>query len=137
MYKAFLNRLHSSPHSTLGILTVYFGLTGVCKCCTLELPWKNNERKVSCIPAGGYVVGFRKATPHFKYPHYHVRDVEGRSGILIHRGNYTSDIEGCILVGTDWGDLNKDGKTDIKNSKIALDRLYEAIGEKEWLLSIT
>lgn len=136
MYKAFLNRIHCGQQSTLGVLTVYYGLTEVFRCCTLELPWKNNEHSVSCIPNGDYVVGFRKPTPKFQYPHYQVRDVENRSGILIHRGNYTTDVRGCILVGTDWGDLNKDGQTDIKNSAIALNRLYEAIGEKDWLLFI-
>lgn len=65
---------------------------------TLELPWKNNERMVSCIPAGNYGViisysnQFGKKLPI-------LLNVPDREGIRIHAGNTTADTTGCILVG--------------------------------------
>lgn len=64
---------------------------------TLELPWKSNTKNISCIPMGTY-----DCVPHnsarFKNI-YRLLDVPGRSGILIHIGNYLKEIEGCILPG--------------------------------------
>jgi hypothetical protein len=136
MFKVFINRLDYGPNSTLGHVLVYFGLTKVFECWSLELPWKDNQRKISCIPEGDYVCKHRGSFGHFPYDHYQVQDVPGRDGILIHRGNFTSDIEGCILVGTSFKDLNRDGKTDLENSKITLQRLYEIIGDEDFKLII-
>ena len=64
---------------------------------TLEEPWLENKRNVSCIPEGRY-----KCVPHngFKYKDtWKLLDVPGRSAILIHVGNTILDTEGCILVG--------------------------------------
>lgn len=84
------------------------------KCFTLELPDKGNANKVSCIPAGCYDVTKRNSP---KYgDHFHVTNVSGRSYILIHQGNYYTQIEGCILVGTDLVDINGDGILDVTNS---------------------
>ena len=69
---------------------------------TLELPWKNNQKSVSCIPAGKYKCRVRLARESASrdYVHLLVQDVEGRSYILFHYGNYPSDTKGCILTGT-------------------------------------
>lgn len=66
-------------------------------CFTLEEPWRQNKRSISCIPAGLY-----QCVPHtgnnFKDV-WHVTGVMGRDAILIHAGNTLKDTEGCILVG--------------------------------------
>lgn len=55
----------------------------------LELPWLDNERSVSCIPAGTYEC---ERINHPKYGHcWLVKNVPGRDGILIHIGNYASE----------------------------------------------
>ena len=64
---------------------------------TMELPWRNNEKDVSCIPPGIYLP-FRVTSPRFggtfQIP------VPGRDGILFHKGNVSvDDSTGCILVG--------------------------------------
>lgn len=68
---------------------------------TLERPWKNNQRKISCIPSAKYKVTKRgEGESHrFFYPHLQVMDVPKRSFILFHRGNYPEDFKGCIGVG--------------------------------------
>lgn len=87
---------------------------------TLELPWKNNERMVSCIPPGEYLVVKMKPTAKRNYEYFHVTNVPGRDSILWHPGNYTRQILGCILPGEAHTDLNKDGIIDITNTTATL-----------------
>lgn len=94
-------------------------------CKTLELEWNGNKRQESCIPAGSY-----KATkwnsPKFGAC-FKIHGVEGRSDILIHAGNYKKQTKGCILVGERFIDIDKDGATDISNSKVTLNRMLELL----------
>lgn len=90
---------------------------------TLELPWKNNTRRISCIPPGEYTVVKMKPTSHRAYYYFMVCNVKDRDAILFHPGNYTSDILGCILPGSGFADLNKDGIKDIVNTKATLAKL--------------
>jgi hypothetical protein len=94
---------------------------------TLELPWKNNERMVSCIPSGEYTVVKMKPTSKRNYYYFHVCNVKNRDSILFHPGNYTSDILGCILPGDKHVDLNKDGLPDIANTKATLKKLTDIL----------
>jgi len=56
---------------------------------TLELPWLDNEREISCIPAGTYKC---ERLNHPRFGHcWWVKDVPGRSEILFHSGNYASE----------------------------------------------
>lgn len=65
---------------------------------TLELPWRNNEPRTSCIPAGTYRVRL-SFSPRFLRTLPELLGVPGRSGIRMHPGNTVSDTSGCILVG--------------------------------------
>ena len=67
---------------------------------TLELAWKDNEKRVSCIPKGVYEVKKRHTEESkYKYEHLHILDVENRELILMHIGNYPKNSKGCILLG--------------------------------------
>jgi hypothetical protein len=88
-----LYRVQSDSKGTLGILK----LTNELICYTLELPYLNNQRNISCIPAGEYNC-VRVKSPRFGDV-FEVVNVKGRSNILIHKGNWITDIQGCILVG--------------------------------------
>tara|TARA_R100000655_G_scaffold48476_2_gene85903 strand:- start:438 stop:917 length:480 start_codon:yes stop_codon:yes gene_type:complete len=83
--------------STMGELF----LNGERMCDTLELPYKDNQKRISCIPAGEYSVRIRVARESASrdYVHLLVQDVKDRSYILFHRGNRAEDTRGCILVG--------------------------------------
>lgn len=94
------------------------------ECATLELPWQNNERRVSCIPEGTYVA-LRRHSPKYGW-HWHLQDIEGRTWILIHWGNYTRDILGCILVGQEHRDIDGDGTPDVTNSRATMKALMDA-----------
>lgn len=95
-------------------------------CKSLELPWKNNIRQKSCIPLGVYKV-IPRVTKRFG-KHFEVLNVPGRDKILFHVFNYIQkpvQSLGCIAVGLDFKDMNKDKIPDITNSRIALDKLVE------------
>ncbi|MEI7510473.1 MAG: DUF5675 family protein [Flavobacterium sp.] len=68
-------------------------------CNTIELPWKNNETKVSCIPEGKYFI--RKRYSRKFHWHLEVLDVPQRSLILFHPANNAlQELNGCIAPVT-------------------------------------
>lgn len=113
-----LTRIKDTGKSTIGKITC----EGNEVVKTLELPWKDNKRGVSCIPKGRYLVE-RHHSPS-KGKCFHVLGVEGRSEILIHLGNYPHDSLGCILVG-----INHSQKDFVSHSSIAMLKLDKFIGE--------
>ena len=135
MKRMYLLRHSDDGVQTLGHLFVYDGTTELARFATLELAWKNNERGVSCIPAGTYPV--RPRTTDRLGPHLAVESVPGRSSILIHAGNYHRQIRGCILVGTHHSDLNGDKLPDTVASRAALDQLVQLIDKPVTLTVIS
>ncbi|BAV07748.1 hypothetical protein SAMN05421788_10398 [Filimonas lacunae] len=64
-------------------------------CFTIELPWLQNQRHISCIPEGSYQLAKR----HSEDRGYHLilRAVPDRSLILIHPANNAlQELQGCI-----------------------------------------
>lgn len=108
-----------TSESTIGELF----LNGERFCDTLELPYINNEKSISCIPAGEYRVRLRTARESAtrNYLHMLVQDVPNRDYILFHRGNSAKDTRGCILVGQ-GSQHNK-----VNNSTLAMDILMQEI----------
>jgi len=118
---------------TLGVLSVREDGEPIWSCATLELPWRHNERRESCIPPGppGGPDGGRgpkvyDVTRHVSQQYgqcFWVRSVPGRSEILIHAGNFLSDTLGCILVGREHRDFDGDDITDVTRSQDTLAEL--------------
>jgi hypothetical protein len=68
-------------------------------CNTIELPWKNNEKKVSCIPEGKYLLK-KRYTAKFKW-HIEIMNVPNRGAILFHPANNAlTELNGCIAPVT-------------------------------------
>lgn len=83
--------------STTGIL---YDNKGNQLCYSLELPWKDNKRKESCIPEGTYkLIYLPNGSPKFQYPCFLLEGVTGRTGIMIHIINEPKDTLGCIGFG--------------------------------------
>jgi hypothetical protein len=131
--KVIIERVYL-PTETLGSL--YYKESMLCK--TMELPWKNNQRSISCIPEGDYIVtkeppisandpSGRKERPYW---HFRIHNVPGRSGVLIHKISYVSGLLGCIGVGKEFKDLNNDGVPDIIRSGEALQELVNILPDK-------
>jgi hypothetical protein len=68
---------------------------------TLELPWNENKKNVSCIPAGRYKARYIKSPKHGWC--YELQAVPGRGNIQIHVGNTKKDLLGCIAPGKQVG----------------------------------
>lgn len=123
-----ITREDENTKQTVGTLTVYDGNMEVFSCKTLELPWRNNQRNISCIPASnGTPYTVVKRWTEERKDHFHILNVPQRSAILIHSGNYYTHTLGCVLVGKDLTDLNKDGYADVTNSKVTLNKLTEIL----------
>ena len=101
---------------------------------SLELPDKNNKKRVSCIPEGEYIA-IKHKSPRFK-DCFWIQDVPDRSEILIHKGNYYSDILGCILIGSDLRDINEDGLQDVVNSGNSVSELLKMIKQDRIIVDI-
>lgn len=137
MIKAILKRNYE-PKQTIGHLYVEEDGKTIFSCASLELPWLENRRNISCVPEATYIVKKRKAaeSPSRNYDHFILQNVPNRSYILIHTGNFKYHVKGCILVGESHSDINSDGLLDVINSTKTLRNLYEILPE-EFQLTIT
>lgn len=90
-------------------------------CHTLELPNLDNQRQISFISEGLY------AAKEINHPKFNMciqlLNVVDRSGILIHIGNYYTEIQGCILVGHNLTDINSDGIVDVVGSSVTIHKI--------------
>lgn len=75
-------------------------------CLTLERPWLDNKRSISCIPEGYYIC-HRVASPKFGDT-FEVTEVKERSHILFHKGNISEDTHGCIILGEQYEPLGEE-----------------------------
>lgn len=120
------------PTETLGSI---YSPSGELICKTLELPWLENKRSVSCIPEGSYRVIYQPPKPGRDYEYFRLPLVPGRSGILIHRITFVKDLKGCIGVGSRFMDLNKDGVPDMVESGRKLQWMIDNL-PREFTLTI-
>lgn len=95
--KLYLLRDYVNNEITLGRL---FNPVDNFQVHTLELPWKDNAKNISCIPKGEYIAEL-DYYHQGKYPAYELRSVPERTEIKIHIGNYPKDVKGCIAIGSE------------------------------------
>jgi hypothetical protein len=119
-----LNRTYF-PEGTQGVLE----WNGTLVCYTIELPWLENQRRISCIPEGEYVL-HKRFSPKFKW-HIHLQNVPGRDFILMHPANDAKkELLGCIAPVTMHTGIGKGSA-----SRIALEKLktlvYKALERNE------
>ena len=98
-------------------------------CNTIELPWKKNETKVSCIPEGKYFIK-KRYSQKFQW-HLEIENVQNRSLILFHPANNAlQELNGCIapvtkLSGPGLGLMSRKAFSKLKNL------VYKALDNKE------
>lgn len=135
MKQAILRRTSTADSGTFGTLEVddKSWRTG-------ELPWRENRRGKSCVPAGTYTV---KWDPSPKYGHkYELFDVPGRTTILIHAANHVGDedlgykaqVDGCIALGSDVSEL--EGQMAVRGSKDAVKAFEDYMGLEPFQITI-
>ena len=113
---------------------------------SLELPDRDNQKMISSIPLGEYICS-RRYSPRFKKEVYYLKDVEGRTYVLIHSANFAGDVDkgyqshlnGCIAIGKGRGTLvNKFGKKQraILNSRLAISEFEKLMEYRDFKLTI-
>ncbi len=96
---------------------------------TIELPWLDNKRSISCIPEGSYELKAR-FSEKFKH-HLHLQNVKGRSLILIHPANDAKkELEGCIAPVQQLNGLAKGIASRVVLQKL-VSICYQAFDRKE------
>ncbi len=157
MKKMILPRIETSDEGTFGFIKNEDGEHFECR--TLELPWRGNDRGVSCIPAGVYLFKWRTDSPKHGecYEEWddpateRKEDVPDRDRVQIHAANlagdkakgYVAQLLGCIAPGeavVDFkagtkpaGDKNQRG---VASSGAALKRLVEFLGKETFQLTV-
>ena len=110
-----LIRLEEAKTGTLGILKIQKKVA----LFTLEPPDLLNRKGFSCIPAQQYICK-RHQSIAFGWT-FLITEVPDRSQIIFHWGNWKSNTEGCILLGTGIMEY----KRGITNSKIAFKKFMD------------
>lgn len=119
---------------TLGYAAIIKDDKMVFKFNTIELPLfivplRLNTVRTNCIPENTYRV--TKIYSPTKGMCFLVHDVEGRTAVEIHIGNYATgkhvDTQGCILPGSGFEDRNGDGELDVINSKTTMTQLLSIL----------
>lgn len=136
MKTAYLSRTEQSDHGMFG----HF----YCEALHLhsgELPWLNNKRGLSCIPADTYIV---KWEPTGKFKGYVIQDVPERDSIEIHVANWfgdrrkkkklKSDVLGCVGLGLSRGIMNK--QEALISSRAAMRKFHTFMKEETFKLII-
>jgi len=109
---------------TLGTLKVLIDGKIKYECVCLELPYKNNQNKISAVKPGTYPVVL-EYSPAFNMNLWELKNVPSRSESKIHVANYVSQLEGCIAPGLTHKDINGDGLVDNVSSGAALKKIME------------
>lgn len=135
--------------STCTLGTLHFGAL---KLATIERPWiphpdgLGGRQRQSCIPDGTYTV---RPWNSPRFPDTYILQNEelgvyrqpgdippgqtwGRSAILIHVGNYVSDVVGCIAVGT----RHAHDRLMVLDSRAAMNDLRAMLGRENHKLII-
>jgi hypothetical protein len=130
--KVTLIRTIKTNKETIGELRSSDGKFG---CYTLELPWLNNQKNISCIPTGEYIV---KWVHTLKFPLgvYQIQSVPNRDGIDLHSGTFYTDIAGCLILGSLPKDINNDGQLDLQNSRLIVKAFEKFMNKRSFKLII-
>lgn len=130
MIHVVLQRAWSDRRATLGMIKIL----GVHHnpLFTLENPIRAVPTD-NRIPEGGY---YCRPFSGAKFKDvYEVKNVPGRTAILIHAGNFEKDTSGCILIGCGAG-TQVNGEPMILESQKALNIFRSIIGQQDFLLRI-
>lgn len=112
---------------TKGYVLIKEGDYPIFYCKSLELPWRNNESNISCLPSGSDYELIWCWSNRFKKNMYLIKEnIQHRSGFRVHSGAWAGDKEmgfkthsaGCPLLGRTFGKYK--GQLAIFNSKVTV-----------------
>jgi hypothetical protein len=140
MNEAIIKRSESTDEGTSGVLS--FGSQML---FTMELPWRDNMPRMSCIPVGKYTCSIVRSPKFGKV--YEIKNVPNRSHVLIHSANfagnsdlgYSTQLHGCIAPATRLGTMrNSKGDMQLAGlvSRAALTQFMRWADDKPFTLRI-
>lgn len=103
-------------------------------CKTIELPWNENRKMISCIPEGKYLLQ-KRYSKKFKW-HIEIMNVSNRRSILFHPANNAlKELNGCIapvtkISGAGLGLMSRKAFAKLRTI------VYKALDEKQRVLII-
>lgn len=130
----YLFRQRRGDQGTEGILCVPdFSFS----CYSLELPWRDNQTDISCIPPGAYPLAWEKSKGLF-----YIQNIPGRNGVRVEPGNFAgdkalgfrSDVKGCVVLGQQRGMLF--GQAAVLRSRVTVKRFNHVLKDRNALLTI-
>lgn len=105
---------------------------------SLELPWKDNQKDISCVPPGVYNL-IPYTSPKHDSTWYLENESLGvggngaeRSFCEIHSANWASQLEGCIALGLQHSPMYNPQEGEIvpavEDSMLAINRIKNVLG---------
>lgn len=137
-----LTRSPSTDQGTFGMFRMEDGT----EFHSLELPWRDNEHNLSCIPNGVYTCKWVQSPKHGEC--YLITGVPGRQAVEIHSANFAGDISkgyfsqllGCIALGVSVGLLEVPGavrqQMAVLQSKAAIAQFEAKQNKQDFQLTI-
>lgn len=127
--QVIVNRFKLGDEYSLGHCYIKYGQgDSVYVGCTLERGWKNNEKRISCVPKGVYPLRYEKSAK-FKKHLWELYDVPGRSECKFHAANYWYQLNGCIALGVKHKDIDGDSRPDVTSSKDTMKKFHTLMAE--------
>lgn len=131
-----LRRTRMGDQGTFGVLEV-----DDLQLKTGELPWRQNARFISCIPAGSYLCHMTHS-PKFNRDTYELEGVPARDDCRIHVANlmgdtrlgYRAEVEGCIALGLSYGRF--EGQDGVSASSAAVKQFEDHMQRQPFRLDI-
>jgi hypothetical protein len=114
---------------SLGSFYVLDGCDVVFKSESIERGWVNNENMVSCFPEGTYEIVLEYSS-RFKKSLWEIKAIKGRSECKIHAANFARQLNGCIALGKNRADIDKDGFMDVTSSGDTMKLFHKAMGNQ-------
>ena len=134
--KAELIRVETGKKGSFGVWL----WNGETFCVTLELPYRQNRKNVSCIPAGTYQCVLtpsplvERITKGKWKQAYEITGIPNRSRVLVHPGNLVEDTEGCVLAASSYGKLK--GERAVLNSGATFDSFMTFAAGRPFTLTV-
>lgn len=100
-------------------------------CYSIELPWLDNLRNISCIPEGTYSLS-KRYSKRFGW-HILIKNVPARSGILFHPANDArKELRGCIAPVSELTGISKGANSRVAFEKLRV-RVYALLDQEQQL----
>lgn len=90
----------------------------------IERGWLDNKRNISCVPEGCYPLVL-EFSPKFNQKLWELKEVPNRAECKFHAANYWRQLNGCIALGKQHLDIDKDGDPDVTSSRVTMKKFHE------------